>query len=140
MNNIDIMNYWIESSDKDYEVMIDLQKQLNLQKSKRNSYALFFGHLLIEKLLKAIYAKNNKNNPYAPKSHDLDYLAEKMNLEITEHQNDLLITISRFNMEARYGDYKKTFENKCTDEYTDNQIKNIEEVRVWLKTLLLTEK
>ena len=36
MNNIDIMNYWIESSDKDYEVMLDLQK------SKRNSYALFF--------------------------------------------------------------------------------------------------
>lgn len=26
MNNIDIMNYWIESSDKDYEVMLDLQK------------------------------------------------------------------------------------------------------------------
>ena len=25
MNNIDIMNYWIESSDKDYEVMLDLQ-------------------------------------------------------------------------------------------------------------------
>ena len=24
MNNIDLMNYWIESSDKDYEVMIDL--------------------------------------------------------------------------------------------------------------------
>lgn len=134
MNNIDIMNYWIESSDKDYDVMLDLQK------SKRNSYALFFGHLVIEKLLKAVYAKNNKSTPHAPKSHDLDYLAEKMNLETTEHQNDLLVTISRFNLEARYDDYKKTFENKCTDEYTENQIKNIEEVRTWLKTLLLTKK
>ncbi len=134
MTNIELMNYWIESSKKDYDVMLDLQK------SKRNSYALFFGHLSIEKLLKALYAKNNKNNPYAPKSHDLDYLAEKMNLEITEYQNDLLVTISRFNIEARYDDYKNTFEQKCTDEYTDNQIKNIEEVRTWLKTLLLTEK
>lgn len=130
MNNIDIMNYWIESSDKDYEVMLDLQK------SKRNSYALFFGHLVIEKLLKAVYAKNNKSTPHAPKSHDLDYLAKKMNLATTEHQNDLLETISHFNLEARYDDYKKTFENKCTDEYTENQIKNIEEVRTWLKTLL----
>ena len=134
MNNIDLMNYWIEGSDKDYDVMLDLQK------SRRNSYALFFGHLVIEKLLKALYAKNNKNNPYAPKSHDLDYLAEKMNIEITEHQNDLLVTISRFNIEARYDDYKRTFENKCTDEYTDNQIKNIKEVRTWLKTMLLTKK
>ena len=130
MNNIDIMNYWIESSDKDYDVM------LNLQKSKRNNYALFFGHLVIEKLLKAVYAKNNKSKPYAPRSHDLDFLAEKMNLKMTEHQNDILVEISHFNIEARYDDYKKTFENKCTDEYTNNQIKNIEEVRKWLKTLL----
>ena len=134
MNNIDIMNYWIESSDRDYDVMLDLQK------SRGNSYALFFGHLVIEKLLKALYAKNNKNTPHAPKSHDLDYLAEKMNLETTEHQNDLLVTISRFNIEARYDDYKKTFENKCTDEYTNNQIKNIEEVRTWLKIMLLTKR
>ena len=134
MNNIEIMNYWIESSEKDYEVMLDLKK------SKRNSYALFFGHLVIEKLLKAVYAKNNKNAPHAPKSHDLDYLAEKMNLERTERQNDLLETISHFNLEARYDDYKKTFENKCNDEYTENQIKNIEEVRTWLKTLLLIKK
>lgn len=98
------------------------------------------GHLVIEKLLKAVYAKNNKSNPHAPKSHDLDYLARKMNLETTEHQNDLLETISHFNLETRYDDYKKTFENKCTDEYTENQIKNIEEVRTWLKTLLSTKK
>ena len=45
-------------------------------------------------------------------------------LETTEHQNDLLETISHFNLEARYDDYKKTFENKCTDEYTESQIKN----------------
>ena len=63
-----------------------------------------------------------------------------MYLATTEHQNDLLETISHFNLEARYDDYKKTFENKCTDEYTENQIKNIEEVRTWLKTLLLTKK
>ena len=25
MNNIDLMNYWIKSSDKDYDVMLDLK-------------------------------------------------------------------------------------------------------------------
>ena len=98
MTNIELMDYWIDKSNKDYQVMEELYS------SKRNSYALFFGHLLIEKLLKALYAKLNPAAPYAPKSHDLDYLAEKMNLEITEEMNNILVTISRFNIEARNND------------------------------------
>ena len=131
MNNIDLMNYWIESADEDFNVMLDLKEK------NRNTYCLFFGQLLIEKLLKAYYAKINKNAPYAPKTHELAYLVNKMNLEITEKQEDLLETISDFNMEARYGDYKYTFELKCTDEYTDLWIENIKELREWLKELLI---
>ena len=101
---------------------------------------MFFGHLVIEKLLKAFYAKINKNSPYAPKTHDLLYLANKMNLELTEEQKVLLDTISDFNMNARYDDYKKEFQLKCTDEYTKKQLKNIEEIRIWLKNLLITKK
>ena len=131
MNNIELMDYWIKSSDKDFEVMLDLKEK------NRNTYVLFFGHLLIEKLLKAYYAKINKNAPYAPRTHELAYLANKMNMKLTEKQEDMLETISDFNMEARYGDYKYTFEIKCTDEYTDIWIKNIKELRKWLKELLI---
>ena len=130
MNNIELMNYWIKSSDKDFEVMLDLKEK------NRNTYVLFFGQLLIEKLLKAYYAKINKNAPYAPRTHELIYLAKKMNIELTEKQEDLLETISEFNMEARYGDYKYTFELKCTDEYTNTWIENIKELREWLKEIL----
>lgn len=41
--------------------------------------------------------------------------------------------INTFNISARYDDYKKSFEEKCTDEYTTEQIENIKEVRKWLK-------
>ena len=132
MNNIDLMNYWIESSDEDYNVMNVLYR------NKKNSYCLFFGHVVIEKLLKAHYANRNKNAPHAAKSHDLLYLAEKTKLELTERQEDLLDTITRFNMNARYDNYKKEFYLKCTDEYTKQQVNNIEEVRIWLKSLLTT--
>ena len=131
MNNIDLMNYWIKSSDNDYDVMLDLKEK------KRNTYCLFFGQLLIEKLLKAYYAKMNKNAPYAPRTHELAYLANKMNMKLNEKQEDMLETISDFNMEARYGDYKYTFELKCTDEYTNIWIENIKELRKWLKKLLI---
>jgi len=131
MNNIDLMNYWIKSSDNDYGVMLDLKEK------NRNTYCLFFGQLLIEKLLKAYYAKINKSAPYAPRTHELAYLAHKMKMELTESQNDMLETISDFNMEARYGDYKYTFELKCTDEYTNKWIENVKELRKWLKKLLI---
>ena len=134
MNNIDLMNYWIESSEEDYDTM------MYMRAGKKNTWCLFMGHLVIEKLLKALYAKNNRNTPYAPKSHDLLHLAEKTELELTDRQEDLLDTITRFNMNARYDDYKKEFYLKCTDVYTSQQLKNIEEIRVWLKNLLMTNE
>lgn len=134
MNHIDLMRFWIESSDEDYNVMKVLYN------NKKNSYCLFFGHLVIEKLLKALYAKNNKMAPHAPKSHDLVYLAEKSELELTDKQQDLLEAITRFNMNGRYDDYKKSFAEMCTDNYTKEQIKSIEEIRKWLKSLLIMEK
>ena len=130
MNNIDLMNYWIESADEDYNVMLDLKEK------NRNTYCLFFGQMVIEKLLKALYAKNNKGAPYAPKTHDLLYLAEKLNLELTEEQEVTLNEITTFNLSTRYDDYKKAFYNKCTDEYTEEQINKIKEVKAWLEIML----
>ena len=130
MNNIDLMNFWIESSDEDYNVMLDLKEK------NRNTYCLFFGQMVIEKLLKALYAKNNKGAPYAPKTHDLLYLSEKLNIELTEEQEVTLNEITTFNLSTRYDDYKRAFYDKCTDEYTEEQIKKIEEVKVWIETML----
>lgn len=130
MNNIDLMNYWIESADEDYNVMLDLKEK------NRNTYCLFFGQMVIEKLLKALYAKNNKGAPYAPKTHDLLYLAEKLNLELTEEQEVALNEITTFNLSTRYDDYKRAFYNKCTDEYTEEQINKIKEEKAWLEIML----
>ena len=110
-----------------------------LYKGKKNSYCLFFGHLVIEKLLKGLYAKNNKENPYTIKSHNLLALAEKCKLELSDEQIEKLQIITQFNISARYDDYKETFNKKCTDEYTEKQVENIEEVRAWLKKLLMTK-
>ena len=93
--------------------------------------------MVIEKLLKGLYAKENKENPYAIKSHSLLALAEKCNLDLTNEQIKKLQIITQFNISARYDDYKDSFKQKCTDEYTSEQVKNIEEVREWLKEKLI---
>ncbi len=131
MNNIDLVEYWVKSAENDYEAM-----QIMFS-SKKNTWALFLGHLVIEKLLKGLYAKNNVESPYAIKSHNLLALAEKCNLELTDKQVEKLQIITQFNLSARYDDFKESFYKKCTDEYTMVQVKNIEEVRIWLKSLLV---
>lgn len=130
MDNINLMEYWIESSDRDYESM---KKNFEV---KQFTWALFIGHLTIEKLLKGLYAKNNVDNPYTIKSHNLLSLAQKCNIELTDEQVEKLKIITQFNISARYEDYKNEFYDLCTEEYTKEQINNIEEVRKWLKELL----
>ena len=131
MDNINLMEYWINGSDRDYESM---KKNFEI---KQYTWALFIGHLTIEKLLKGLYAKNNPDNPYTIKSHNLLALAQKCNIELTDEQVSKLKIITQFNISARYEDYKDEFYSLCTEEYTTEQIKNIEEVRVWLKKLLV---
>ena len=120
MDNIDLMEYWIKGSENDYEAM-----KIMFQ-NKKNTWTLFLGHLVIEKLLKGLYAKNNIDNPYTIKSHNLLALAEKCNLDLTDEQVEKLQIITQFNISARYDDYKESFYQKCTDEYTNKQVKNIE--------------
>ena len=127
MNNIDLMKYWFESSDSDFDTMKVLFE------NHKNTWCLFIGHLVIEKLLKGLYAKNNPENPISPKIHNLILLSQKANLEVPNEIKEKIQVINTFNISARYDDYKKTFEEKCTNEYTTLQFKNIKEVQKWLK-------
>ena len=124
------MNYWTNSSDADYKTM------KNLYKSGDYSWCLFIGHLVIEKLLKGIYVQNNPNSPHAKKTHDLLILANDCNLQMDDAKKDKFDLITTFNLNARYEDYKREFYNKCTKEYTEEQINNIEEMITWLKEQL----
>lgn len=90
MDNINLMKYWIESSDRDYEAM---KKNFEI---KQFTWALFIGHLTIEKLLKGLYAKNNLDNPYTIKSHNLLALAQKCDIELTDVQVEKMKIITQF--------------------------------------------
>ncbi len=123
-----LIKYWSESSDDDYDTMIVMFE------SKRFNWALFVGHLMIEKLLKALYVKNN--NDYPPFIHNLLRLAEKCNIDLSDDQKLFFATVTAFNINARYDDYKMSFQQKCTLEYTAIWIKNIKNNRQWIKTLI----
>ena len=96
------------------------------------TWALFIGHIVIEKLLKAWYVQNTVDNT-PPFIHDLVRLAEKGGLPLSENQKDILDTITTFNLRARYDDYKMEFHRKCTKEFAEEWSDHIKEFREWIK-------
>lgn len=124
-----LIKYWSDSSDEDFETMITMFE------SKKYNWALFVGHLMIEKLLKALYVKTN--NDYPPFIHNLLRLAEKCDLELTDDQRLFLVTVTAFNINARYDDYKMSFQQKCTPEFTATWIENLKINRQWIKKLII---
>ena len=122
------LRFWIDSSDDDYDTMIVMYQ------SNRYSWSLFIGHLMIEKLLKAyfIFAKHE----LPPYIHKLLRLAEMSGLPLTDKQKLQLATITAFNINARYDDYKMGFQRKCTPEFTKEWINVLEELRKWIKELI----
>ncbi len=123
------VQYWLESSEDDWRVANHLFEKGDY------SYALFFGHLTIEKILKGIYV--NRLGEIPPHTHRLVYLAEKVSLSLSESQLELLEIITDFNMEARYPDEKFSFKKRCTKDFTEKYLIKIMEIRKWLLKQIL---
>ena len=123
-----VFKHWIESSDEDFKTMI------NLYSSKDYSWSLFVGHLVIEKILKALYV--NLLGKHPPYTHDLLRLAKKAGLDLSKEYEEMLDRITSFNINTRYEDYKKEFRKLCTKQFTGKWIDNIMELRKWLTNLL----
>lgn len=120
-----IVDHWLVTSEEDYQTM------LTLFNSKTYAWSLFLGHISIEKLLKALYVRRKR--VHAPFTHNLYRLAELSGIELTDEYADWLDKISAFNINARYDDYKREFNNLCTREYTKEWIEKIKIIREWIK-------
>jgi len=124
-----VIKYWIETSDDDFETMMAMFE------TKRFNWSLFVGHLMIEKLLKAYYVKSKQDIP--PFIHNLLRLAELAEMGMTDEQKVFFVTVTAFNINARYDDYKLSFQKKCTLEYTTKWIYELKTQRLWIKELIL---
>ena len=93
MTKEDRIKYWLESAKDDWKVA------KHLFENGDYPYSLFFGHLTIEKILKAIYV--NKLNESPPYTHRLVHLAEKISLGLTEDQLELFETITPIERKIR---------------------------------------
>lgn len=122
------VSYWLGGA------KYDLGVAGALFKVRKYPYALFMGHLALEKLLKAFVVKYTKK--HAPFSHSLPYLAEASGETIPEGMRLKLREFMEFHFEARYPDGNQVFYKKCTKAYTQAKLREIKEVFRWLKAKL----
>lgn len=123
-----IKSYWIKEADEALTVAEHLFEKEDY------SYALFFGHLALEKILKALYIDNNKE--HAPPVHNLQRLAKLAKVALAEDRKKDLLKITSFNIEDRYPDIKRSFRKKCTKEFTQEQMEIIKEIFQWLNKMM----
>ena len=123
-----VRSYWIKEAEEALTVAEHLFEKRDY------SYALFFGHLATEKMLKALYV--DKIREHAPPTHNLQRLARESGLSLDDKKNQRLLLITSFNIEARYPDIKRSFRKKCTKEFTLKQMQVIREIFQWLKEMM----
>ena len=120
------IRYWLESSERDFEVA------QNLFRLKHYPQCLFFCHLSIEKLLKAMIIK--VIGEYPPYIHDLRKLAEIAKVNLDSEQKNILDKISTFNIAGRYADAKFKFYQKYNKkEHVQKYLKITKNLLLWLK-------
>lgn len=88
--------YWIDSAKEDWEAAH------HLLEGGKYRHGLFFLHLSIEKVLKAIYSKRLAQVP--PKIHNLEILLKRVEIPYSAEQMEKVQTINTFNLEGRYPD------------------------------------
>jgi len=117
------MEYWINSAETDVETA-----ELLIQNNKYLP-GLFFCHLVIEKAIKYQVVKMTHSIP--PKSHNLIYLMELSNLNISDDYERFLGVLMKYQLSGRYPDYNPYIPDK---NVVDGYLEKTREILKWLKS------
>ena len=102
---------------------------------KKYMQSLYWAHLVLEKLAKAHWVKNNDEN-IPPKIHNLIVLLKQANVDLGEEKMNFLVNYNNFQLSARYPDYLNEIYKLCTKQFTERQMDNVNEIRKCLLEML----
>jgi HEPN domain-containing protein len=120
-----LYHYWIDEAEYSWEVANSLFE------SKKYPECLFFAHLTLEKIIKAMVVKETKE--HAPPIHDLAKLAGRSGLILEKDRLDKLKEWNTFYLSGRYDEQKMKFRKMCNAKFTEKHFIEIKEYYLWLK-------
>jgi HEPN domain-containing protein len=119
------INYWVQSAEH------DLETAETLMSGEKYDWALFIGHLILEKILKAHYIKTKREFP--EKTHNLIRLANLAEIKLTKEERIFFEQVNSFHISSRYPDEQFKFSQLCTKKFAATNFKNIKKKYKWLK-------
>ncbi len=120
------IKYWLDQSEDDWEAVDTLLK------GKKYIQSLFFAHLVIEKICKALWIKHNQEN-IPPKTHNLNFILSQTQVMLSDKQKEFLLTLNRFQLEGRYPEYITKLHQLCDEKFTSEILAQTKEIKLWLQ-------
>ena len=115
------------------QAQYDLDTARAMQKSGRYLYVLFCCQQAVEKMLKAVIARNTSEAP--PRVHQLVRLAEVAVLSLSEEQQEFLRDLSAYYIQTRYPEEIPALASKVTKQQARRVILKVEETIAWLRSI-----
>lgn len=127
--NFNIKNstkYWLDGSSRDFKAAKFLFKK------RLYPQCLFFCHLSLEKILKALVTQKTKEP--SPFVHDLRRLAQIAGLDLSEDKLKILDKLFSFNIAGRYPEEKLEFYKKYNNKKNaEVYLKLTDSLLIWLR-------
>jgi HEPN domain-containing protein len=128
MDKPDYIEYWKLTANKDWDAVGHLFE-------KGDYLHALFAHLVLEKLLKAHFVKDNTSD-FPPRTHNLLLLVSQTTLLPAPDDLRLLSQMNQFQIDGRYPDYKLAMFKIATEAYTKSLLDEINLLRQWLDNKL----
>lgn len=107
--------YWAKQVDEDFDCANVLYQANHFAQS------LFWAHLALEKLTKALWIKKNEGNT-PPFVHNLLRLITQTNEYFSEEQLQFINEMNTFQIKGRYPDYAESLEKTITKEICEEYL------------------
>ena len=121
--------YWVDTAEDDWGA-VDAMFIADYYQ-----HCLFWAHLVLEKLAKALWVKTHQEN-IPPKVHNITWLLEESNIDLGEEMMKFLEDFNKFQLAGRYPDYTNKIQKMCTKEFTSEKIEKVKEARTCLLEML----
>jgi len=125
MTKAEHIAYWQRQAVDDWET-VDV-----LYKGRKQLQSLFWLHLSIEKLCKALWVSKNEGN-VPPRTHNLNRLLAEINVDTPDDYAVLLTELNRFQLEGRYPDYVSDIRRTVTNALVEEYIERVNPLKAWL--------
>jgi HEPN domain-containing protein len=123
------IDYWVNTAAEDW-ISVEI-----MFAAKRYLHCLFWSHLVLEKLAKAHWVKNHKEN-IPPKIHNVIWLLEESGVDLGKDTMAFLVEFNRFQLSTRYPDYVGKIYKICTEAFTTEELNTVKEIRQCLLKML----